>query len=115
VSEQIRRTIRITEDHGHSHGLGDRSIIRSRAGVKAVSVSLAVLVLASLVQLAVFVLSGSVALLADLIHNFSLQRIIRRAAERRSHAYPSMPQARTNAAAVADRQHRLPFVASETE
>jgi cation diffusion facilitator family transporter len=70
VSEQIRRTIRITGDHGHSHGLVDRSIVRSRAGVKAVSVSLAVLVLASLVQLAVFVLSGSVALLADLIHNF---------------------------------------------
>jgi len=56
--------------HGHSHGMVDRSIVRSRAGIQAVSVSLAVLVVASLVQLAVFVLSGSVALLADLIHNF---------------------------------------------
>jgi cation diffusion facilitator family transporter len=56
--------------HGHSHGLVDPSIVRSRAGVKAVSISLAVLVAASLVQVAVFVLSGSVALLADLIHNF---------------------------------------------
>ncbi len=44
--------------------------MRSRAGVKAVSISLAVLVVASLFQLANFVLSGSVALLADLIHNF---------------------------------------------
>ena len=56
--------------HGHSHGLVDRSIVRSRAGVKSVSISLAVLVVASLFQLAIFVLSGSVALLADLIHNF---------------------------------------------
>jgi len=57
-------------EHGHSHGLVDRSIVRSREGVKAVSVSLAVLGLAAGAQVAIFVLSGSVALLADLIHNF---------------------------------------------
>src|SRR5437762_9955269 len=57
-------------DHRHSHGLVDRSIVRSRAGVKAVSLSLAVLGLVAGVQVAIFVLSGSVALLADLIHNF---------------------------------------------
>jgi Co/Zn/Cd efflux system component len=56
-------------EHGHSHGLADRSIVRSRAGVRAVSLSLAVLGLAAGVQVAIFVLSGSVALLADLIHN----------------------------------------------
>jgi hypothetical protein len=56
--------------HGHSHGLVDRSIIRSREGVKAVSVSLGLLGAVALVQVAIFVLSGSVALLADLIHNF---------------------------------------------
>jgi cation diffusion facilitator family transporter len=56
-------------DHGHSHGLVDRSIIRSRAGVKAVLVSLGVLGLTAAVQAVIFVLSGSVALLADLIHN----------------------------------------------
>lgn len=44
--------------------------MRSRAGVKAVSLSLAVLALAAVVQVAIFVFSGSVALLADLIHNF---------------------------------------------
>jgi cation diffusion facilitator family transporter len=47
----------------------DPSIVRSRAGVKAVSLSLAVLLAASLTQLVVFMLSGSVALLTDVIHN----------------------------------------------
>jgi cation diffusion facilitator family transporter len=56
--------------HGHSHGLVDRSIVRSRAGVKAVSLSLAILGAAALVQVVIFVLSNSVALLADLVHNF---------------------------------------------
>jgi cation diffusion facilitator family transporter len=57
-------------DEGHSHGLVDRSIVRSRAGVTAVGESLAVLGLTAGAQVAVFALSGSVALLADLIHNF---------------------------------------------
>ena len=55
--------------HGHSHGLIDREILRSRAGVKAVSISLGVLGLTALLQAVIFVASGSVALLADLIHN----------------------------------------------
>ena len=58
------------EGHGHSHGLVDRSIVRSHEGVKAVSISLAVLGVAAGIQLFIFALSGSVALLADLIHNF---------------------------------------------
>ena len=57
-------------EHGHAHGLVDRSIVRSRAGVKAVALSLLVLGLAAIAQLLVFVLTNSVALLADLIHNF---------------------------------------------
>jgi cation diffusion facilitator family transporter len=56
--------------HGHSHGLVDPSIKRSRAGVRAVLISLGVLGLAAIAQAVIFVLSGSVALLADLIHNF---------------------------------------------
>ncbi len=56
--------------HGHSHGLIDESIKRSREGVRAVAISLGVLGTAALAQTLVFVLSGSVALLADLIHNF---------------------------------------------
>jgi len=57
------------DPHGHSHGLVDRSILRSRAGVRAVSWSLAILGLTALLQAAIFVLTDSVALLADLIHN----------------------------------------------
>jgi cation diffusion facilitator family transporter len=60
----------LSTEHGHSHGLIDPSIVRSRAGVRAVSISLGVLLLTALVQVAVFVASNSVALLADLIHNF---------------------------------------------
>ncbi len=56
-------------DHGHTHGRVDPSILRSRDGVKTVAVSLGVLALTALAQLGVFLLSGSVALLADLIHN----------------------------------------------
>jgi divalent metal cation (Fe/Co/Zn/Cd) transporter len=56
--------------HGHSHGLVDDSIKRSRAGVRAVLISLAVLGVTAVLQTLIFVLSGSVALLADLIHNF---------------------------------------------
>jgi len=56
-------------EHGHSHGLVDGSIMRSRAGLKAVSLSLGVLGAAALVQAGILVLTGSVALLADLIHN----------------------------------------------
>jgi cation diffusion facilitator family transporter len=56
--------------HGHSHGLIDPSIKRSRAGLKAVALSLGVLGLTALAQLAIYLLTGSIALLADLIHNF---------------------------------------------
>ncbi len=56
--------------HGHSHGLVDRSIVRSRDGVRTVAISLAVLGTAAAAQVVVFVATNSVALLADLIHNF---------------------------------------------
>ena len=56
--------------HGHSHGLVDPTIKRSRAGLVAVGWSLLVLALTALAQTAVFLASGSIALLADLIHNF---------------------------------------------
>jgi cation diffusion facilitator family transporter len=65
-----------THDHthghtpGHTHGLVDDSIKRSREGMRAVGLALLVLGLTALAQTLVFVASGSVALLADLIHNF---------------------------------------------
>src|SRR5918997_441166 len=55
--------------HGHSHGLVDPSITRSRAGLRAVLLALLVLGATAAAQAAVFAASGSVALLADLIHN----------------------------------------------
>jgi cation diffusion facilitator family transporter len=55
--------------HGHSHGLVHASIKRSRAGVRAVALALVVLGLTAGAQAVVYVASGSVALLADLIHN----------------------------------------------
>ena len=44
--------------------------MRSRKGLQAVGISLAVLALAALAQTIIFIASGSVALLADVIHNF---------------------------------------------
>lgn len=58
------------DGHSHSHGLIDPSIKRSREGLIAVGLSLAVLGAAAAAQLVIFIASGSVALLADLIHNF---------------------------------------------
>src|SRR2546421_11825972 len=56
--------------HGHSHGLVDRSILRSRAGIRAVLWSLGILILTALAQAFIYSRTLSVALLADLIHNF---------------------------------------------
>jgi cation diffusion facilitator family transporter len=58
------------DGHGHTHGMVDPAIARSRDGVRAVAVSLAVLATAALAQTAIFAASGSVALLADVIHNY---------------------------------------------
>jgi divalent metal cation (Fe/Co/Zn/Cd) transporter len=58
------------EEHEHSHGLVDRSILRSRAGIRAVSWSLAILTITALAQAFIYSRTLSVALLADLIHNF---------------------------------------------
>lgn len=55
--------------HSHSHGLVEESIIRSREGVRAVSISFAILFVTALIQLAIFGVSRSIALLTDVIHN----------------------------------------------
>src|ERR1700722_15402660 len=57
------------QSHGHSHGLTDPSIVRSHAGIRAVALALAVLARTAGAQLAIYLLSGSVALLAALVHN----------------------------------------------
>lgn len=55
--------------HGHSHGAADAAIFASARGIWATKVSLVVLLATAIVQGAVFFFTGSVALLADTIHN----------------------------------------------
>lgn len=57
------------DEHGHSHGLVDPSVKRSRAGLRVVAVSLALLTVTAAAQGAIYIATGSIALLADLIHN----------------------------------------------
>lgn len=55
--------------HGHTHGVVDASIASTDRGVWAVKWSFVVLAITAALQALVVVLSGSVALLADMIHN----------------------------------------------
>ena len=58
----------------HSHDAADSiddALEASAAGVRALKISLFVLLGTTVLQFAVFIISGSVALLADTIHNFS--------------------------------------------
>jgi cation diffusion facilitator family transporter len=57
------------ERHVHRHGLVEPSIDRSRQGVRTVAASLGVLAITALAQAAVYAVTDSVALVADLIHN----------------------------------------------
>src|SRR5215203_5521192 len=56
--------------HGHTHGAVDPSIATSERGIWAVKWSFVGLFATALVQIVVVVLSGSIALLSDTIHNF---------------------------------------------
>jgi len=56
--------------HGHTHGVIDPSIATSDRGLWAIKWSFVGLAVTALLQLAVVLVSGSVALLADTIHNF---------------------------------------------
>jgi cation diffusion facilitator family transporter len=57
-------------DHGHSHGVVDPTITTTIEGLWALKWSFVVLMITALLQVAVVVISGSVGLLADTIHNF---------------------------------------------
>lgn len=57
--------------HGHLHGRIDPEIRRSRQGLQAVGSSLGVLAITTVLQVVIYASSGSVALLAELIHNGS--------------------------------------------
>ena len=56
-------------DHGHTHGVVDATITTSARGIWAIKWSFIILAITSLLQLGVVLVSGSVALLADTIHN----------------------------------------------
>ena len=56
--------------HGHSHGVVDPSIATTTEGLWALKWSFVILMATALLQVAVVIMSGSIALLADTIHNF---------------------------------------------
>ena len=57
-------------EHGHAHGAVGPTIATSERGIWAVKWSFVALLATALVQIVVVLLSGSVALLSDTIHNF---------------------------------------------
>src|SRR5262245_61813878 len=56
--------------HGHTHGIVDPTITTTTEGLWALKWSFVVLMATALLQVAVVIISGSVGLLADTIHNF---------------------------------------------
>lgn len=58
------------DDHGHTHGVIDATIASTAKGLWAIKWSFVILMLTTLAQVAIVLLTGSVALLADTIHNF---------------------------------------------
>jgi cation diffusion facilitator family transporter len=56
--------------HDHSHGVTDPLILTSERGIWAVKWSLLGLMITAILQVVVVLISGSVALLADTVHNF---------------------------------------------
>ncbi|GIK36721.1 MAG: cation transporter [Chloroflexota bacterium] len=56
--------------HGHQHGVVDPSIISTERGIWAIKWSFIGLFITALLQVGVVIFTGSVALLADTIHNF---------------------------------------------
>jgi cation diffusion facilitator family transporter len=57
------------EGHGHTHGVIDPSIITTERGIWAIKWSFIILAITAVLQCVVVAISGSVALLADTIHN----------------------------------------------
>jgi cation diffusion facilitator family transporter len=58
------------DDRGHVHGIVDPAIAATGKGLWAVKWSFVVLIATTLAQLAVVLVTGSVALIADTVHNF---------------------------------------------
>jgi len=58
------------EGHGHTHGVMDATIATTTRGIWAIKWSFVMLMATTVMQIVVVYFSGSVALLADTIHNF---------------------------------------------
>ena len=56
-------------DHDHTHGGVDPALRDSRAGMRALIISLVILAITAAIQAVLVVFTGSVALLADTVHN----------------------------------------------
>lgn len=56
-------------EHGHEHGRVDADLYGNRAGLRAVQISTAGMLLIALIQLAIALLGGSAGLFADALHN----------------------------------------------
>src|SRR5216683_7637603 len=57
------------DGHGHEHGRVDADLYGDRAGLRAVQISTAGMLLVSVIQLLIALLGGSAGLFADALHN----------------------------------------------
>ncbi len=64
-----KKNLKEIRSHGHSHGSIDPSIATTRKGIWAVKWSFIILMITFLIQVVIVIFTGSVALLADTIHN----------------------------------------------
>src|SRR5258708_5659726 len=55
--------------HGHEHGKVDADLYGNRAGLRAVQISTAGMLLVALIQFAIAIIGGSAGLFADALHN----------------------------------------------
>lgn len=58
------------DEHGHEHGKVDADLYGNRAGLRAVQLSSAGMLLVSAIQFAIALIGGSAGLFADALHNF---------------------------------------------
>ena len=68
-SHTTRRGHHHDQGHGHTHGTVDPALLSTAQGISAVKWSLVILAITAAIQSVVVLLTGSVALLADTVHN----------------------------------------------
>jgi cation diffusion facilitator family transporter len=75
ISSTIKEVLRMGAghshgEHGHSHVGVDSNIVKNKEATRVLMISLAALLITAIFQAIIVAVSGSVALLADTIHNF---------------------------------------------